>query len=229
MTDLREPTGVDPNLQFGDGWLYSGSPQGAVRRNRTTGIVETGRTAFACEAGARHPNGYIIWGDGDPVSVDDLISQVGPSARDRVQPPQLFVNPPPPVGIVNLGMWLAVPNNAPIELVVGNRQTGPWVEVTATLTATEWDMGNGDTVECTGPGEVVEKGDPGWDSTDEGPCGYTYTQHTPDDETYTISVTATWSVSWVASDGRSRVEDPILVSNSIDYDVDEIQTVGAGG
>ncbi len=229
MVDLREPTGVDPNTQFGDGWLYSGTPQGAVRRNRTTGIVETGRTAFACEAGARYPNGYVIWGDGDPVTVDDLISQVGPFARERVPAPELFVNPPPPVGIVNLGMWLAVPNSATIELPVGDQVNGPWVRITATLAETNWDMGNGDTVECTGPGEIVEEGDPGWDSIDEGPCGYTYTQHTPGDETVTITVTATWTVSWIASDGRTGNPDPIILSSTIAYDVDEIQTVGASG
>ncbi len=229
MADLRNPTGVDPNIQFGDGWLYSGSPQGAIRRNRSTGLVETGQTAYGCDRGTRYPNGHIIWGDGDPVTVDDLLTQVGPAASEAVPFPEVVVNPPPPLGIVNLGMWLAVTNSEPVTLPVGDEVNGPWIRITATLTGTEWDMGNGDTVDCTGPGETVEEGDPGWNSPDEGPCGYTYTQHTPDDDTYTITATATWSVSWVASDRRSGTVDPIVLTNSVAYDVDEIQTVGASG
>lgn len=226
MTELRRITHIDPNVQIGDGWFYVSALGGAVRRQGDR--VQAGYIAYDCEWGARSAESDIEWRD--EVTVDDLIPLVPESARRAIDNPEIFVSPPDR-GFVNLGMWLAVSNAEPITLVVGDRATGPWVEVTATLTTSAWNMGNGDTVTCGGPGVVLRAGDPGWNSIGEGPCGYTYRNATPDDDTVTVSATATWTVTWLASDGRTNPTpaDTIVVSNSTAYDVDEVQTVGATG
>jgi hypothetical protein len=92
-------------------------------------------------------------------------------------------------------------------------------------------MGNGDTVTCDGPGVVLNPGAPGWESIEEGPCGYTYRTATNGDDTVTVAATATWTVTWLASDGRTNPApaDTIVVSSSTTYDIDEIQTVGTSG
>jgi hypothetical protein len=131
-------------------------------------------------------------------------------------------------------MWLAVSNAEPITLPLGNFQTGPWVRVTATITETYWDMGNDearndDDFTCDGPGEVLTKDDPGWDSVEQGPCGYTYDWFSPDDEPFVIEATATWTVTWTASDGRGGTSTPIERTSTLDYAVGEIQTVGESG
>jgi hypothetical protein len=226
MADLFEVFRIEPNMQIGDGWFYTSAPGGAVRRKGD--VVEIARITHNCDAGARYGNDYV---DFVPeVTVDDLIAVVPESARRAIDEPVIFINPPDR-GIVNLGMWLAVSNAEPITLTVGDRTAGPWVEVTAILTQSTWDMGNGDTVTCDGPGEELHRGDPGWDSVDEGPCGYTYRDATPDDDTVTITATATWTVTWLASDGRTNPTPPdtIVVSNTTTYDIDEIQTVGTSG
>jgi hypothetical protein len=82
-------------------------------------------------------------------------------------------------------------------------------------------MGNGDVVRCDGPGvAIVDTNDPG-----EGPCGYTYRRSSPDDDPYVLSVTATWQVSYVSSQGAGNA-GTVERTSSVDYDVDEIQTVG---
>lgn len=226
MAELRRIAHIDPNVQFGDGWFYVGSPNGAVRRQGD--ITQTGHIAHDCEWGAGSTDNTIQWRS--EVTVDDLIALVPESARRAIDEPAIFLSPPGP-GYVNLGMWLAVSNADPITLTVGNHATGPWVDVTATLTTSTWDMGNGDTITCTGPGTVLQPDDPGWNSTDEGPCGYTYRQPTPDDDTITITTTATWTVTWNTSDGRTNPQPPdtITVTNTTTYDIDEIQTVGTSG
>lgn len=226
MSDLRRIAFMDPNIQFGDGWYYASAPEGAVRRQGDR--VQTGHISYGCEWGARYVDNTIQWRD--DVTVDDLIPLVPEAASRAIDPPDMFMSPPD-TGFVNLGLWLAVSNAEPISLVVGDRAGGPWVEVTATLTTSSWDMGNGDIVTCDGPGVVLEPGDPGWDSIDEGPCGYTYREYTSGDDRFTVSATATWTVTWVASDGRTNPApaDTIVVTSSAPYRVVEIQTVGASG
>lgn len=226
MAELRRIARIDPNVQFGDGWFYVSAAGGAVRRQGDR--VQTGYIAYSCERGASNQTDDIRWLD--EVTVDDLIPLVPEAARRAIDNPQIFMNPPSP-GYVNLGMWLAVTNAETITLPVGDRAAGPWIEVTATLTTSSWNMGNGDIVTCDGPGVVLNPGDPGWDTADEGPCGYTYRRATPGDDTVTVSATATWTVTWVASDGRTNPEpaDTIVVTSTTAYDIDEVQTVGTSG
>jgi hypothetical protein len=66
--------------------------------------------------------------------------------------------------------------------------------VTATATAAPskvvWDMGNGDSVTCDGPGTPYSASDPNA-TTD---CSYTW----PQAGSYTVTATVYWSVSWTA-------------------------------
>ena len=82
-------------------------------------------------------------------------------------------------------------------------------------------MGNGDVVRCDGPGVAIVD----TDTLDEGPCGYTYRRSSPEDDPYTMSVTATWLVTYQSSAGSGSAGS-IDRTLSVDYDVDEIQTIG---
>ena len=67
--------------------------------------------------------------------------------------------------------------------------------VTATPTKTIWDMGDGATVICNGPGTVYDPSTP--DADQHSDCSHTY-QH---DGTYNVRATIVWSVSWTATNG----------------------------
>jgi hypothetical protein len=154
------------------------------------------------------------------VTVQDAIDDAVDRARRTVPSPKLDISPPPEVGgIVNLGLWLALAGQDPVTV---RAEAGPhWAEATVTLASTSWDMGNGDVVECDGPGvPIVDVDDPG-----EGPCGYTYRTSSPDDHPFQLSVTATWNVSYRSS-GPAGAAGSITRTSSVDYDVDEIQTIG---
>jgi hypothetical protein len=225
---VRDVTRVDPTLQIGDGWFDTSGAGGAIRRQGAN--VETGWMTHSCQAGAPYRNGFIDWRD--EITVEDLIAAIPQAAEEAVPQPELFVNPPG--GVVNFGMWLAVSNSAPITLRLGHFDTGPWVVVTATITETAWDMGHDDsktddTFTCEGPGVVLTEDDPGWHSVEQGPCGFTDDWFSPDDEPFVIEATATWTVTDNTSDGRNGTSTPIARTDSLEYAVGEIQTVGESG
>ena len=153
------------------------------------------------------------------VTVQDAIDDAVDRARRAAPSPTLDMNPPPDVGgIVNLGLWLALAGQDPVTV---RAEAGSlWAEATVTLASTSWDMGNGDVVTCDGPGTPIVD----TDTLEQGPCGYTYRQSSPDDAPYTMTVTARWNVSYRSSAGSGSVGG-VDRSLSVDYDVDEIQTV----
>lgn len=159
----------------------------------------------------------------DPV---DLIPDALARARSLLPVPQPNINPAADAGgIVNLGMWLAIddPGSTTARATLANA----WAEVTAQITSITVDFGNGDTVTCDGVGTPIL--DTAWDSLDQGPCGYTYRESSPDDSPYDMTVTATHRVNWTTSDGRAGTLSPIDRRVTIAYDVDEVQTVGTRG
>lgn len=159
----------------------------------------------------------------DPV---DLVPDALARARSMLPLPRPDINPSADAGgIVNLGMWLAIDDTG----VTTARATlaNAWAQVSARITSVTIDLGNGDTVTCDGTGTPIP--DWAWDELDEGPCGYTYRQSSPDDDPYEITVTATHSVNWTTSDGRSGTLGALGRSVAISYDVDEIQTIGVRG
>ena len=119
-------------------------------------------------------------------------------------------------------MWLAVDD--PGITTARAALAGVWAEVTAVASGTIIDFGNGDTITCDGLGTPIPES--ALDELDQGPCGYTYRQSSPDDDPYRLTITTTYAISWTTSAGSNGTLTPIGRSTTIDYDVDEIQTIG---
>ncbi len=211
--------GWDPT-NYGSGVVStSGYVFGTTGDNGITRTFPNGRTeqvyAWQC------PNGTTgsTWVD-TSIRVQDVIDDAVGRARRAVPTPKLDLSPAPEAGgIVNLGLWLALTAQDPVTVraEAGNL----WAEATVTLASTTWDMGNGDVIECDGAGTPIVD----TETMDEGPCGYTYRTSSPNDDPYKLTVTATWTVTYRSSAGPGTVA-PVERTLSVDYDVDEIQTVG---
>jgi hypothetical protein len=100
----------------------------------------------------------------------------------------------PPDGspqLVGVASWLWI---APGEwhTLTASASAGP-VTTTATATPSKvvWEMGDGDSVTCDGPGTPYSASDPNA-TTD---CSYTW----PDPGTFTVTATVYWSVTWAAT------------------------------
>ena len=100
----------------------------------------------------------------------------------------------PPDGspqLVGVSSWLWIDPGA-WRTLTASASAGP-VTTTATATPTKvvWDMGDGDSVTCDGPGTPYSSGDPNA-TTD---CSYTW----PQAGTFTVSATVYWNVMWTAT------------------------------
>ena len=90
----------------------------------------------------------------------------------------------------------------------------------------QWKSNSGeqDTINCDGVGTPIP--DSALNSLDQGPCGYTYPQSSPDDDPYQLTITTNYTITYTTSTGANGTLTPITRSVTIDYDVDEIQTIG---
>ena len=101
--------------------------------------------------------------------------------------------------------------------------------MTPTLATTTFDLGNGDSVTCDGTGVPIEDVYPDLDVVEQSPtCGYTYRTSSPEDAPYRLTITTTWELPYESSEGAGEIP-PLERTVTVDYDVDEIQTVGVRG
>ena len=159
---------------------------------------------------------------GDPI---DLIPSASARARARLPLPTPNMSPAPEVGsVANLGLWFAIddPGITTARATLG----GAWAQVQGRFASITIDPGDGAApITCDGLGTPYPDGA---NNPDQGPCGHTYTQSTPDDQPHQMTYTTTYTLTWSTSDGRSGSLGTIDRSVTFDYDIDEIQTVGTG-
>ena len=175
-------------------------------------------------------HGNIRWTVVGPPNPELLWEELSERVTRRVPLPQWELGMTPEADgtvrvVVNLGLWIAVTNS---DDVVARAEPAPgvWAETRASLSGITFDPGNGARpIPCTGAGSPLP--DDLGDTTEQGPCGYTYT--TVDDlGEHTATVTATWTVTSTASTGSSETRPDIVLRTQIPIDVYEIQTVGTG-
>jgi hypothetical protein len=190
-----------------------------------------GRGAFYRFAGCRNAalNGarWVPTGGGAPPPDPAVLAQ---QAWDKLQIPSPVVRTSPPPGqdaFVNLPTWLWVDQQS-FAPVSADAAAGP-VTVTATARATRvvWDMGDGATVTCNGPGTPYVPGvfDPKAPSPD---CGHTYTRSSDGrpGERFRITVTVTWTAAYsvAGASGGGTLPD-LSASSATELRVAEFQAL----
>ena len=155
------------------------------------------------------------------IATDDLTPGLYDVATGRILAPVPDVSPELDfTGYVNLGMWLAV---EPAAIAPITAEAGPnvWITVTPEHQSIHFDFGNGDTRTCDGFGQPISY----LETFDEGPCGYTYRQSSPDSEPYQVRVSTTWNLPYTSSSGSGTLP-PFTRDAVFSHNVDELQTVG---
>ena len=107
--------------------------------------------------------------------------------------------------ITGLPTWLWLDPGSFAELSARAAIPGFWVEVTARPQRVTWDMGDGETVVCDGPGTPYDPAVP--DDAQSTDCSHVYidTSVAEPEGRYAASVTVDWSVDWAASTGATGV------------------------
>ncbi|MFI6227343.1 hypothetical protein ACIBCR_08490 [Micromonospora echinospora] len=125
-------------------------------------------------------------------------------------------------GLVGLPVWMwASPGpNYFGELSASASERGLTVTITAKVREVVWNMGDGETVTCTGPGTPYSPSGPraGQTSPDCGYDGYDKAG------TYTVNATTHWVVAW--SGGNESGTIPVTRrSRNVDVQINELQVV----
>lgn len=227
--------GTDKNIR-GAGGIGRILQDVALSARTASGDLDPGaagaiRAANAFEVG-QDPNNPTGTGGGggaaqpveqvDPnVLAQTAVSQMGLEAPEISSTP----NDTDTLGAVGLPVWFWVAN--PSATTTGPTTTtatagAVTVNATATFSRMSIDMGDGTTIECSGPGTEY----PGTGIEESPDCGHVYEQISNDqpDGLYTANITAHWTVNWDSNVGATGTI-PIDLSTSKQLRIGQYQTV----
>jgi hypothetical protein len=121
-------------------------------------------------------------------------------SRLTLQGAAIKIAPPSGVGLVHAPVWLWTEVTPQTWGPVTATASVPGLSVTATARATQilWEMGDGHTVRCSGPGTPYRR-DLG--VTVSPTCGHVYSRTSTDRPggRFTITATTTWKVTWTGA------------------------------
>lgn len=111
--------------------------------------------------------------------------------------------------LVQVPVWMWIPSDDWDSESATASVPGGSVTVTATPSSVSWDMGDGTTVECDGPGTAYNPGvhDPSEPSPD---CGHTYTSTGEREVVAQIS----WEVEWTSTDDEGGTLPALTTESS---------------
>jgi hypothetical protein len=141
------------------------------------------------------------------VDVDPAVLAQRAVDRMQLQPIEIGIVPedkPGSVGIVGMPQWMWVNEPAPNTfgpITASASASGATVTATASVDKVVWDMGDGTTVPCIGPGTPYEDR---FDIADSPDCGHRYAKQGE----YEVMATSYWTVRWegVGQTGTIPVE-----------------------
>ncbi|WP_030442477.1 hypothetical protein [Actinoplanes subtropicus] len=150
------------------------------------------------------------------------------SADLTLPSPRIRANPDPGHDLlVQVPIWLWIDPSSWGARSANAAVPGLSVTATARPTQVRWEMGDGTTLTCTGPGTVWRAGgDPSAASPD---CGHVYRRSSAGASggAFTVRATVTWSVSWVGA-GTEGTLAPLTTTSTVDVHVAESQAINGG-
>ena len=140
----------------------------------------------------------VVWVRDRTVDPADLAEQA--SDRAPIPLPDVHLNPPETgEQVVNLTtwMWVEPPQWQPVDATAS--AGGVTVTAVATPQSVRWEMGNGDTVMCNGPGTPYDSSRPS--SEQHTDCSYVYRRSSASapNGAFVAKATSTWHVTWTAA------------------------------
>lgn len=153
----------------------------------------------------------------DPaVLARQAIATMGLSAIDIGIVPEAA---PGRVGVVGMPtwMWAANPGENTMGPITRTASAGGYtVTATATVSKVVWNMGDGKTVTCTGPGKAYSDN---YGKSSSPTCGHTYTRQGE----YAVTATSYWTVTWAGIGETGTI--PLDFQNTATITMGEAQVI----
>jgi hypothetical protein len=179
----------------------------------------------ACYAQNIHSTGlyWIPYSTNNPAPaapVDPLTLAEQAASSITLPQPMIYTNPSGST-YVNFPTWLWVDSTTWHPYVATASAGGVTATAVATPSSVYWSMGDGSTVVCQGPGTPYQSDKPS--NQQNTSCSYEYPQSSagqpspngdPNDDSYPVTATITWAVSWTATGAPGGGTLPFLKTQS---------------
>ncbi|MCW2599476.1 MAG: hypothetical protein JWM02_1305 [Frankiales bacterium] len=192
----------------------------------------------SCSDGSVTLGVYVPPASGNVPPAVVLAGTLAQTAANSLQlPAPRAARSPAGQALVGLATWFWV-DPAQWQPLTQRTTAGPvWAEVTATPVSTTWDPGDGmGVLACSGPGTPYDRTRPeAQQSTD---CSHTYRRSSADqpqtgpqvnDRFFTVTVTATWQITWRGPAGSGGTLAPLTRQSTFALPVAQRQTVVTSG
>jgi hypothetical protein len=147
--------------------------------------------------------------------------------RTPLPEPEISMSPSPDIPqLVNLTTYLWLPAEQWQPATASASAGGVTSTVTATPMRVIWDMGQGESVTCDGPGVPYQPGLP--DDRQPSKCHFTYRRSSAGQpgQAYTVTATVEWETNWTVSGAPGGGSlGTVSQSSSTSVQVAEIQTI----
>ncbi|UED86114.1 hypothetical protein [Streptomyces profundus] len=175
---------------------------------------------------------WVDFGDAPPAGIPQVvdIAMLAELAYERVRVPDTAVElNPAGAQTVNLPMWVWLPEGRfePVSVTASLEGYGMSATTTATPVGLVVEPGTGDAVSHPGSGRCPVDA-PAYHAGlvgQEPSCGVTYLRSTGEGDTYSLSASLRWEITWEGSDGSGGTLPDGVFETAYDLDVDEVQTV----
>jgi hypothetical protein len=163
----------------------------------------------------------FVFDPADPLGGLDLPARAAEEARKllAIAPPVMRLSPP--LGtpqLVGVPTWLWI-DDPWVTLRASATLGGVTATVTATPTSVVWDLGDGSTVTCDGPGTAYDQARvPEAQQTD---CAHIFQRN----GLHPLTATVTYTTGWTATTGDAEPLDPITRSSTTTITVNEAQAL----
>lgn len=218
------PSGVCPNYEYELVDSDSGYFQGAFAGERPSEEHQLmGRSCTDPGSGSTLVGAeWVLVGEDGVPAVDPAVLAAQAVDSLRLPMPQIAASPEA-AQLVRLPVWLWLEGASWSSQSASASVPGLTVTATAVPVEAAWDMGDGSTVTCEGPGAAWEQGmDPEASSPD---CGHTYTR--PSGGPLKASVTVAWEVTW-SGGGQSGSVLGMVTAASVTWPVVESHALVTG-
>lgn len=152
----------------------------------------------SCPDGSGGVTNDLIPVPGGGPAVDPTVLRDEAIDRLKLPQPTVAMNPPGEQ-VVHIESWLWIDDAIWTTHSRSVSAGGVTTTVTATPRRVIWDMGNGDSVNCDGPGTPYDPSRPAEEQTTD--CAYTYRHSSAGQpgDAYEVTATVEWQVSWTVT------------------------------
>jgi hypothetical protein len=223
------PPPPPPSCQYGETFPYTTPP--AVQQDGTIKPQQFDLQMFqSCPNGATDP--------GPPINIVPVAS-TSPVVAAKALADQVYGTlsmPAPPITMapaadatqyVGVPLWAWSPASSWRPKATTASAGGVTLTMTAAPVVSDWSMGDGGSMTCSGPGTPYPATRPRGDLPRSPDCGYTYStpSSSQPDGRFPVSVTTHWKVAWSTSSGLSGAEPDLTATATKRVKVSEIQAL----